>query len=87
MDQYFIGVNQRSEEIVMGLLNLGATLMFYYHWKTIELNEKYGFWDGEWFLLTDVGDDFNNVNNFLYNMSEKIPNFKYEIEHFQRINK
>ena len=68
MKQYFIGINKRSEKLVLGLLDLGATLMFKYHPITLTLNAKLGDYD-EWFLYPDVCPDFGieEVEHFLKN--------------------
>lgn len=80
--QYFIGINIRSEEIILRLFELGATLMFYYHWQTIGLNEKFKFYDGEWMLHTSMGDDYSEIEQIralLENESVKDDSFKFEI--------
>lgn len=68
MTQYFIGITKRSEKLVFGLLDLGATLMFKYHPMTLRLNTVLGDHD-EWFLYTDVCPDFGieEVERFLKN--------------------
>lgn len=68
MKQYFIGIEKRSEKMVLGLLDLGATLMFKHHYKTIELNEKFMVCD-EWFLYTDVypNSGIEEIESFLRN--------------------
>ena len=66
MKHYFIGVSKRSEDLILGLLNLGCTLMFYYHPKTLELNSKYKFYDGEWLLFTCRNDsEINKIKLLL----------------------
>lgn len=82
LKQHFIGINKRTDELFDGLFDSGATLMFYYHWKTLKLNEKFKFWDGEWFLHTTVNDDnseIENIRSLLENVSIKDKDFKYEI--------
>lgn len=79
MKQYFIGVNQRSKNVIMGLFDLGATLMFYYHPKTIELNNIYGFYDGEWSFYTCFDDsEIEKIRAFLESKSDS-QNLKFEI--------
>ena len=79
MKQYFIGVNQRSENVIRGLFDLGATLMFYYHPKTIELNNNYGFYDGEWMFYTCFDDsEIEKIRAFLESKSDS-QNLKFEI--------
>ena len=79
MKQYFIGVNQRSENVITRLFDLGATLMFYYHPKTIELNNKYGFYDGEWMFYTCFDDsEIEKIRTFLESKSDS-QNLKFEI--------
>ncbi len=80
MKQYFIGISKRSENLVLGLMDLGATLMFYWHPKTIELNGKFKFYDGEWFLLTASSDEeISKVSEFLTNEKAKDETLKTEI--------
>lgn len=77
----FIGINKRTNELFDGLFDLGATLMFYYHWQTLKLNENFGFWDGEWFLHTTINDDseIDQIRSFLENISVNDKDFKFEI--------
>ena len=80
MKYYFIGVNKRSEELIMGLMNLGCTLMFYYHPKTIELNLKYEFYDGEWLFRASYDDSkIEMIKNFLEQYKSNDDNLKFEI--------
>lgn len=80
MKQYFIGINKCSQELLIGLLDLGATLMFRWHPKTMELNHKFEFYDGEWLLYTDCYPDtgLNEIKAFLENMKRNDSNLKYE---------
>lgn len=79
MKQYFIGVNQRSKNVITGLFDLGATLMFYYHPKTIELNNNYEFYDGEWMFYTCFDDsEIEKIRSFLESKSDS-QNLKFEI--------
>lgn len=80
MKQYFIGVNKRSEELIMGLIDLGCTLMFYYHPKTIELNLKYEFYDGEWLFRAPYDDsEMVMIKNFLERYKSNDDDLKFEI--------
>ena len=88
MKQYFIGVNKRSEKIILGLMDRGATLMFYYHFKTRELNRKFGFYDGEWFLITcvDSESEISEIRHFLINEYRRDKDFKFKIIYHQTIH-
>ena len=81
MNQYFIGVNKRSEKLIIGLMDLGATLMFRWHPKTLELNYEFGFYDGEWLLVTCASDDseIDNIRDFLSKECELDKEFKFKI--------
>ena len=62
MKYYFIGVNKTTENLITTLMVFGATLMFRYHFKTMELNREFGFYDGEWLLLTCAKDDHHGID-------------------------
>lgn len=80
MKQYFIGVNQRSEDLILGLLDLGATLMFYYHFMTRDLNRRFEFYDGEWMFYSCEDDhDIEKIRTFLENKANSIIGLKFEI--------
>lgn len=80
MKQYFIGVNQRSDDLFSGLFDLGATLMFYYHFITMGLNRRFGFYDGEWMLYVCEDDrGIEKIRSFLENEAKSITNLKFEI--------
>lgn len=82
LTQHFIGINKRSEEIILRLVDLGATLMFYHHWQTLELNEEFELWDGEWMLHTSINDDYTEIEQigtFLGNESIKDKEFNFVI--------
>ena len=84
MKQYFIGINKRTKELLIGLLDLGATLMFYYHPITLELNKKYNFYDGKWMLLTDTttdGSTIKEIEEFLSNFDD----LNYKIIFYQEL--
>ena len=84
MKQYFIGIDKRSTKVFDGLFDLGATLMFYHHPITRELNKKFNFYEGEWMLLTDVSTDgsvINKVENFL----KSCDNLNYKIIFYQEL--
>jgi hypothetical protein len=85
MKQYFIGVNKRSQKLILGLMDLGATLMLYWHPKTIELNNKFKFYDGEWLLVTCVFDDseIEEIRDFLNSECENDRNLRFEIVYHQ----
>lgn len=72
--QYFIGVSSRTASLIIGLLNLGATLMFRYHPVTMTLNKEYEYYDGEWMLYTCVTSDpdreIKDIKDYLETMSE-----------------
>ena len=72
--QCFIGVSYRTESLIIGLLNLGATLMFRHHPVTMALNKKYEYYDGEWMLYTCVTSDpdqeIKDIRDYLEIMSE-----------------
>lgn len=88
MKQYFIGIEKRTKKLIIGLLDLGATLMFYYHPKTIELNNMYKFYSGEWMLYTDVFPDsgIQEIKEFLEEEKKKDPSINYKIVYFQDIH-
>lgn len=80
MKQYFIGVNQRPEDLILGLFDLGATLMFYYHFTTRDLNRRFEFYDGEWMLYTCENDrDIEKIKLFLKDKKKSIKNLKFKI--------
>lgn len=79
-NKYFIGFNRRSEDVLSGLFDMGATLMFYYHLVTRDLNARYGFYDGEWMLYTCENEqDIEKVKSFLESKVESIKDFKFKI--------
>ena len=67
MKHYFIGVNKRSKDLICRLMEtFGCTLMFHYHYKTMELNEKYKFYGGEWLFYTcDSESELDGIKSFL----------------------
>ena len=80
MKHYFIGVDKRSEELIMGLINLGCGLMFYYHPKTIELNLKYEFYDGEWLFRASHNDsEIDLIKKFLEYYKSNNNDLKFKI--------
>ena len=80
MKHYFIGVNKRYEELIMGLMNLGCVLMFYYHPKTIELNLKYEFYDGEWLFRAPYNDsEIDLIKKFLEQYKSNNNDLKFKI--------
>lgn len=85
--QYFIGFNRRDEELILGLLEIGGTLMFYYHPVTAELNKKYEFYSGEWMLYTDVFPDFgiDKINEFIHEQKLKDKSLKIEVIPYKNI--
>jgi hypothetical protein len=81
MKQYFIGFNKRFDAVFDKLFDLGATLMFYWHPRTILLNGKYEFYDGEW-MFYSVEPDKNRIDEIklaLDNFVKTVDGFKYEI--------
>lgn len=90
MKQYFIGISQRSQDLLLGLLDLGATLMFTWHPVTVKLNDQFGFYDGEWLLLTCVTHDWSEieeVRSFLENQTKTIENLNFKIIYYQELYK
>ena len=86
MKQYFVGVNKRSRDLILGLLNLGCTLMFYYHFKTMELNSKYKFHDGEWLLIRCADDsEINEVKLFLEQKALNDSSLEFKIIYHQQL--
>lgn len=81
MKQYFIGVNVHKKELLLRLLDAGATLMFHHHWATITLNESYGFWDGEWMVYTVVHDEseIQKIELFLQLHQRRTDGFRFKI--------
>lgn len=82
MKQYFIGINRISKEVLFKLLDLGGTLMFRHHYKTVELNEIFGFYDGKWMFYTDVQSDDSGIKEneaYLDTVHKNDEMFKYEI--------
>lgn len=81
LKQHFIGINKRTDELFKGLFDLGATLMFYYHWQTMELNEKFKFYNGGWFLHTTINDnpEIEQIRTLLESISIRDKDFKFEI--------
>ena len=86
---YFIGVSKRSEKIINGLLDFGATLMFYYHPKTMELNNQDGFYDGEWLLYScpdiDTSEMLEKIRSFLDNERMKDRELKTRIYYYKTV--
>lgn len=83
MEHYFIGVNKRSENLIMGLMNLGATLMFRWHARTMKFNDEFGFYDGEWLFLTCLPGDqtIEKIKTFLTDECANDNSLKFEIIH------
>lgn len=81
MKQYFIGFNKRIGEVFDKLFDLGLTLMFYWHPRTVLLNDKYGFYDGEW-MFYSVEPDKNKIDEIkkaLDILVKTFDGFEYEI--------
>lgn len=86
MKQYFIGISKRSKDLILGLMDLGCTLMLYFHPKTMELNSKYEFYDGEWLLVTCTNDsEINEIKLFLEQKTSDENDLKFEIVHYQSL--
>ena len=81
MEQYYIGINKSSDALINGLANIGASVVCRWLPKIEELNKKYDFYNGEWFLLscsTD-GSELMNVINFLFDESYFDEELEFEI--------
>lgn len=61
--------------------------MFRWHPKTMELNKKYEFYDGEWLLVSCSTDEteINDIRNFLFGKCEFDKELKFEIVYHQDI--
>lgn len=85
--QYYIGISKRSKDLIFGLMDLGCTLMFYFHPKTLELNLKYRFYEGEWLLVTCSSDsEIDEIKRFLEQKASNDSDLEFEIIPYQSVN-
>ena len=81
--EYYIGINKSSNKLIFALMDLGCILMDYYNPITIELNFKYKFNDGEWFVITCHDDSkITNIKILLERQKIIDHNLKFEIIHY-----
>ena len=81
MEQYYVGFNKRSDKMIADLMKLGAATICKWLPKIEELNKKYGFYEGEWMIVSCSTDESElmNVRNYLFGLCEFDDELEFEI--------